>query len=50
MASRSSPSIDWVKDFEQLWSERFARMDVVLAELQQAETEEPQDGDDGDDD
>lgn len=36
------PIFDWVKDFELLWSERFARMDVVLAELQQAETEEPE--------
>jgi DNA-binding transcriptional ArsR family regulator len=35
------PVYDWVKDFEQLWSERFARMDVVLAELKEAE-----DGDD----
>jgi DNA-binding transcriptional ArsR family regulator len=31
------PIYDWVKDFEQLWSERFARMDEVLAELK-AET------------
>jgi DNA-binding transcriptional ArsR family regulator len=28
------PIYDWVRTFEQLWSERFARMDVVLAELQ----------------
>ena len=28
---------DWLKDFEELWSERFARMDVVLAELKEAE-------------
>ena len=34
------PIFDWVKDFELLWSERFARLDVVLEELQQAETEE----------
>jgi DNA-binding transcriptional ArsR family regulator len=39
------PVYDWVKDFEQLWSERFARMDVVLAELKKAE-----DGDVSDDD
>jgi DNA-binding transcriptional ArsR family regulator len=32
------PIYDWVRDFEQLWSERFARMDVVLAELQTAES------------
>ena len=31
------PIYDWVKDFEQLWSERFARMDVVLAELKETE-------------
>ena len=45
------PVYDWVKDFEHLWSERFARMDVVLAELQQAAPEDTEDGDhsDGDD-
>jgi DNA-binding transcriptional ArsR family regulator len=43
-AGALKPVYDWVKDFEQLWSERFARMDVVLAELTEAE-----DGDDGDD-
>jgi DNA-binding transcriptional ArsR family regulator len=31
------PIYDWVRDFEQLWSERFTRMDVVLAELKAAE-------------
>jgi len=31
------PVYDWVKDFEQLWSERFARMDVVVAELKELE-------------
>jgi DNA-binding transcriptional ArsR family regulator len=31
------PIYDWVRDFEQLWSERFARMDVVLAELKETE-------------
>jgi DNA-binding transcriptional ArsR family regulator len=41
------PIYDWVKDFELLWSERFARLDVVLAELQQKTTEEPEDRDDG---
>jgi DNA-binding transcriptional ArsR family regulator len=39
------PVYDWVKDFEQLWSERFARMDVVLAELKETEY-----GDGSDDD
>lgn len=28
------PIYDWVSDFEQLWSDRFTRMDEVLAELQ----------------
>lgn len=54
------PIYDWVKDFEQLWSERFARMDVVLAELTAADSKQPQvkyaeiteseDGDNGDGD
>ncbi|HUA41584.1 MAG TPA: metalloregulator ArsR/SmtB family transcription factor [Streptosporangiaceae bacterium] len=39
------PIYDWVKDFELLWSERFSRLDVVLAELQQTTTEEPEDRD-----
>jgi DNA-binding transcriptional ArsR family regulator len=39
------PVYDWVKDFEQLWSERLARMDVVLAELKELEY-----GDGSDDD
>jgi DNA-binding transcriptional ArsR family regulator len=34
------PIYDWVKDFEQLWSERFARMDVVLAELTAADSKQ----------
>jgi DNA-binding transcriptional ArsR family regulator len=38
------PIYDWVKDFEDLWSERFARMDSVLAELAQATPESIQDG------
>jgi len=43
------PIYDWVKDFEQLWSERFARMDIVLAELRENEKErEDGDGRDGD--
>lgn len=40
------PIYDWVKDFEQLWSERFTRMDAVLEELKQAETEYGDDRDD----
>jgi DNA-binding transcriptional ArsR family regulator len=43
------PIYDWVKDFELLWSERFSRLDDVLAELQQTTTEEPEDRDDGED-
>jgi DNA-binding transcriptional ArsR family regulator len=42
------PIFDWVKDFELMWSERFVRLDVVLAELRQTPTEEPEDQDDGD--
>jgi DNA-binding transcriptional ArsR family regulator len=44
------PVYDWVKDFEQLWSERFARMDTVLAELKEAELKETEYGDGSDDD
>ena len=43
--SALKPVYDWVKDFEQLWSERFARMDIVLAELRETEY-----GDGSDDD
>jgi DNA-binding transcriptional ArsR family regulator len=43
--SALKPVYDWVKDFEQLWSERFARMDIVLAELKETEY-----GDGSDDD
>ena len=39
---------EWVKNYEQLWSERFARMDIVLAELKQANPENTEDGDDSD--
>ncbi len=35
---------DWVKEYEQLWNERFDLMDDVLDDLKEAET-----GDDGDD-
>jgi DNA-binding transcriptional ArsR family regulator len=38
--SALKPIYDWVKDFEQLWSERFARMDIVLAELKESELKE----------
>ena len=30
------PIYDWVRDFEQLWTERFTRMDAVLADLKAA--------------
>jgi DNA-binding transcriptional ArsR family regulator len=36
------PIHDWVKDYEQTWSERFERLDVVLEDLKQKEQ-----GDDG---
>jgi DNA-binding transcriptional ArsR family regulator len=38
--SALKPIYDWVKDFEQLWSERFTRMDIVLADLQETELRE----------
>ncbi len=44
------PVYDWVRDFEQLWSERFARMDVVLAELTAAEAGYARDGTAGSED
>jgi DNA-binding transcriptional ArsR family regulator len=31
------PIHDWVRQFEQTWSERFDRLDVVLAELEEGE-------------
>ncbi|GEL23119.1 putative transcriptional regulator, ArsR family protein [Pseudonocardia sulfidoxydans NBRC 16205] len=34
------PIHEWVRGFEQLWSERFDRMDVVLEELMEAENDE----------
>ncbi|HUB42326.1 MAG TPA: metalloregulator ArsR/SmtB family transcription factor [Streptosporangiaceae bacterium] len=42
------PIYDWVRDFEDLWSERFARMDIVLAELKQAIPVNTEDGDHSD--
>jgi DNA-binding transcriptional ArsR family regulator len=32
-AAALKPIHDWVKDYEQLWSERFDQLDVVLDEL-----------------
>lgn len=43
------PIHDWVKKYEQLWSERLDRMDEVLAELKDAEINGMEDGDDGND-
>ena len=31
------PIHDWVKEYEQLWSDRFDRLDVVLEDLKQKE-------------
>jgi DNA-binding transcriptional ArsR family regulator len=42
------PIHDWVKQYEQSWSERFDRMDVVLAELKDAELKDTQNGDSDD--
>jgi DNA-binding transcriptional ArsR family regulator len=39
------PIHDWIKDYEDSWSERFELMDAVLEELKR---EEHADGDDGD--
>jgi DNA-binding transcriptional ArsR family regulator len=44
------PVYDWVKDFEELWSERFARMDIVLAEVDQPNPENTDSTEDGDGD
>jgi DNA-binding transcriptional ArsR family regulator len=47
--SALKPIYDWVNDFEQLWSERFARMDIVVAELKETELKETEYGDGSDD-
>jgi len=31
------PIYDWVREYERLWAQRFEQMDVVLAELKEAE-------------
>jgi len=36
------PIHDWVKDYERLWSERFAELDVVLDELKEQEERDGQ--------
>jgi DNA-binding transcriptional ArsR family regulator len=43
--SALKPIHDWVKPYEQLWSDRFEELDVVLEELKRKER-----GNDGDDD
>ena len=43
------PIYDWVKSYEQSWSRRFEQMDVVLAELKEAELKETEHGDGGSD-
>jgi DNA-binding transcriptional ArsR family regulator len=43
------PIHDWVKRYEETWSERFERLDVVLEELKQEELERKEEGDGSDD-
>jgi DNA-binding transcriptional ArsR family regulator len=43
------PIHDWVKKYEQLWSESLDRLDEVLAELKDAEMNDVEDGADGND-
>ena len=43
------PIHDWVKSYEQAWTERFDRLDVVLEELKGAEHTGKEQGDGGDD-
>ena len=42
---RLKPIHDWVKGYEQTWSERFDRLDAVLEELKDQTEEGEQDGD-----
>ncbi|CAN5498610.1 hypothetical protein BH10ACT3_BH10ACT3_18880 [soil metagenome] len=35
---------EWLKGYEQMWSERFDGVDLVLEELKQLETEQMEDG------
>ena len=39
------PIHDWVQGYEQLWSERFEELDVVLEELKKKKKEKGDDGD-----
>src|SRR5918992_5921472 len=43
------PIHDWVKSYEQAWTERFDRLDVVLGELKGTEHKGKEQGDGGDD-
>jgi DNA-binding transcriptional ArsR family regulator len=43
------PVHDWIAGFERTWSERFGRLDDVLAELMQAELMEKEQADGGSD-
>ena len=43
------PIHDWVTSYEQAWTERFDRLDVVLEELKGAEHTGKEQGDGGDD-
>ncbi|HEY3733940.1 MAG TPA: metalloregulator ArsR/SmtB family transcription factor [Streptosporangiaceae bacterium] len=43
------PIFDWVRTYEQSWSQRFSRLDEVLAELKETELREEEEGNDGDD-
>lgn len=38
-AAPLKPIYDWVRAYERTWTERFDRLDVVLAELQEADIE-----------
>jgi DNA-binding transcriptional ArsR family regulator len=37
------PIYDWVKNYEDTWSERFAELDVVLDELKKEQGDDPDD-------
>jgi DNA-binding transcriptional ArsR family regulator len=41
--SALKPIHDWVKGYEQLWSERFEALDMVLGDLEREETDDAHD-------
>jgi hypothetical protein len=41
------PIYDWVRPYEQAWSQRFDRLDTVLEELVQQEHTTEEDGENG---